>query len=144
MHGSPPHTRGRSAVVRIDKAERGFTPAYAGKMLTGTPASNGLMVHPRIRGEDNSADCRDISLKGSPPHMQVRFTPAYAGKISLHARLNRDAWVHPRIRGEDKAAKGGDAKNKGSPPHTRGRYLPTASKTPMAGFTPAYAGKIPV
>ena len=52
MRGSPPHTRGRLAVVDGDGLGEGFTPAYAGKITIRTRYTHCDWVHPRIRGED--------------------------------------------------------------------------------------------
>ena len=53
--GSPPHTRGRFFIRREVVGVVGFTPAYAGKIVS--PAHRGCCtrVHPRIRGEDARA-----------------------------------------------------------------------------------------
>ena len=91
--GSPPHTRGRSFPVLILAPLRGFTPAYAGKILAGDVPACFSGVHPRIRGEDFSTLILRHLRTGSPPHTRGRseipqispvlsgFTPAYAGKI---------------------------------------------------------------
>ena len=72
-----------------------------------------VMVHPRIRGEDNVKNFSEPMKQGSPPHTRgrfmsalktikaARFTPAYAGKICSAASFLSSSSVHPRIRGED-------------------------------------------
>ena len=91
---------------------------------------------------------------GSPPHTRGRlrlatassaggrFTPAYAGKIFAHDRSRSGSWVHPRIRGEDAQYTATSTRISGSPPHTRGRFDVPPCLLGLAGFTPAYAGKI--
>ena len=71
-----------------------------------------------------------------------RFTPAYAGKIDASGEDTKKWRVHPRIRGEDKRTSRQLAVLMGSPPHTRGRFKWQKARDCMAGFTPAYAGKI--
>ena len=50
--GSPPHTRGRSALYAGIHSDFRFTPAYAGKMVLIRCKLPSAWVHPRIRGED--------------------------------------------------------------------------------------------
>ena len=50
--GSPPHTRGKSALDASDKIHNGITPAYAGKMPLVSRDLVALEDHPRIRGEN--------------------------------------------------------------------------------------------
>ena len=134
--GSPPHTRGRCLPVVLAAPERGFTPAYAGKIGTSIPSASSARVHPRIRGEDKINPAVSAVFVGSPPHTRGRFsrccgicnirrfTPAYAGKIEAETDGNVRIWVHPRIRGEDQGIRVRRAVAPGSPPHTRGRYSP--------------------
>ena len=71
------------------------------------------------------------------------FTPAYAGKIRKEWYESLILRVHPRIRGEDTRRPSAAVHSLGSPPHTRGRSAPAMYAAPQAGFTPAYAGKMP-
>ena len=80
-------------VVKAYSFTSRFTPAYAGKMFSGTITKAGAEVHPRIRGEDPVDLMLPLTVTGSPPHTrgrswkrfadmrETRFTPAYAGKI---------------------------------------------------------------
>ena len=91
--------------------------------------------HPRIRGEHQLSEFKNITDNGSPPHTRgtqyykalmkyhKRITPAYAGNTYniLHfIRLYKD---HPRIRGEHLPNEYIEKMFKGSPPHTRGTPL---------------------
>ena len=152
--GSPPHTRGRYVCSSILIQSSRFTPAYAGKIASGSGSQRTLWVHPRIRGEDLSIFVKKRLIVGSPPHTRgrsslrltgvrlERFTPAYAGKIAAGAPPGCQPWVHPRIRGEDVSALRRLALHLGSPPHTRGRWCSSAPRPGVCRFTPAYAGKM--
>ena len=76
--------------------------------------------------------------------MNQRFTPAYAGKIESIKTGALNPKVHPRIRGEDSVTFVTVSGWVGSPPHTRGRLRGVHDGRVLAGFTPAYAGKIVV
>ena len=152
--GSPPHTRGRYSPTTEAGAAHGFTPAYAGKIVYTVLSLPESRVHPRIRGEDRTGRGLSESHRGSPPHTRGRlrlatassaggrFTPAYAGKIFAHDRSRSGSLVHPRIRGEDAQYTATSTRISGSPPHTRGRFDVPPCLLGLAGFTPAYAGKI--
>ena len=154
LTGSPPHTRGRSRNQRVNRGSKGFTPAYAGKIVHARASVSAFGVHPRIRGEDQRHFEARQYAGGSPPHTRGRwlkklnivqllgFTPAYAGKITSCDRSSRRTQVHPRIRGEDLAMADIGEGDEGSPPHTRGRWGCRAGRKPWMRFTPAYAGKI--
>ena len=91
--GSPPHTRGKSSLVRLKNLHMRITPAYAGKISHPRPWGWGLPDHPRIRGENAALGWDCDKRKGSPPHTRGKsgsglyvlwsegITPAYAGKI---------------------------------------------------------------
>ena len=154
MPGSPPHTRGRFPLSGLSRLDRGFTPAYAGKIRAVPCFPATTKVHPRIRGEDSPARCALCRVSGSPPHTRGRFrfpgcllshsgfTPAYAGKMLQDQLWLWGRWVHPRIRGEDHYARHVTHISRGSPPHTRGRFIAGVNEFLNVRFTPAYAGKI--
>ncbi|SER95533.1 hypothetical protein SAMN05443377_1223 [Propionibacterium cyclohexanicum] len=111
--GSPPHSRGRLAVLPECREEPGLTPAFAGKTHRGSPPTTCRRAHPRIRGEDRYRSVMAEWLVGSPPHSRGRprcghsptrragLTPAFAGKTGRQGRYLRLRSAHPRIRGED-------------------------------------------
>ena len=49
---TPPLTRGRPSMFVRKNLGKGNTPAYAGKTLLAQERGNGLVKHPRLRGED--------------------------------------------------------------------------------------------
>ena len=66
--GSPPHTRGKAADLGKKLADKGITPAHAGKsdgedIFTGCKGD-----HPRTRGEKIHLQYLPLLSQGSPPH----------------------------------------------------------------------------
>ena len=134
MRGSPPHTRGKSALYSRYFAAYRITPAYAGKIAAD--------------------DCQAERTLGSPPHTRGKLgagggherragiTPAYAGKILPFVPVKIVNADHPRIRGENLRVFPRVQPPHGSPPHTRGKYLKLGLFPLVGGITPAYAGKI--
>ena len=98
--------------MKFDKADIGFTPAYAGNTATRRIPFTFRKVHPRIRGEYLSIFVKNCLNMGSPPHTRGirvllgarpagnRFTPAYAGNTLTSDQTSPSYQVHPRIRGE--------------------------------------------
>ena len=90
--GSPPRMRGKAQQVVGGYAEKGITPAYAGKSGEQFPAWRVLQDHPRVCGEKCFSSSSLKYSSGSPPRMRgkgkdvarcrtkSRITPAYAGK----------------------------------------------------------------
>ena len=72
MPGSPPHTRGRYKFSSLGQMLGRFTPAYAGKIAGRHGDGGGVVVHPRIRGEDTAAPSGAPHTAGSPPHTRGR------------------------------------------------------------------------
>ncbi len=152
--GSPPHTRGASAVTGQPADRAGITPAYAGSISGGNGVCRGCRDHPRIRGEHAQHWTDRRRTLGSPPHTRgasfLHFqnssasgiTPAYAGSIPVKRRPSRQKKDHPRIRGEHPSSRLHNCISKGSPPHTRGAFCDNGCRYGFRGITPAYAGSI--
>ena len=68
--GSPPHMRGKVAVLESKRCNFGITPAYAGKSCTEILGKSCPWDHPRICGEKVFRKCNAVSHLGSPPHMR--------------------------------------------------------------------------
>ena len=105
--GSPPLVRERLEDAAVRTADKGITPARAGK----TPLSQGhdftFQDHPRSKGSA----------------LRTRITPARAGKtFFLYSRflVRRD---HPRSCGKDGITKAGFKNRRGSPPLVRERLI---------------------
>ena len=93
--GSPPHMRGKGAVVASVRRAVGITPAHAGKRRRSRQRSPRRRDHPRTCGEKPSLFPPTPGTQGSPPHMRGKeagaggksgqggITPAHAGKRGL-------------------------------------------------------------
>ena len=73
--GSPPHMRGKGAVIVDELVHVGITPAYAGKRGRSPRPAGRRRDHPRVCEEKAALKARVAVPSGS--------TPAYAGKRSL-------------------------------------------------------------
>ena len=133
ISGSPPHARGRPALLFRRFPDFGITPACAGKTQSAPSARSATPDHPRMRGEDRGSMRAGLSVQGSPPHARGRqmgtrsqhlghgITPACAGKTPT-AKIGRPRTPdHPRMRGEDGRHSRLRSIRPGSPPHARGR-----------------------
>ena len=110
---TPPLTRGRRKVAHPENFRHGNTPAYAGKTWNPHAMRAGKGKHPRLRGEDYSAERQGKREAETPPLTRGRQfgtyvrliwdgnTPAYAGKTQFASAWRRAPWKHPRLRGED-------------------------------------------
>ena len=90
-HGSSPLTRGTQQKNCLQGHHLRFIPAYAGNSSISSTSSNGLTVHPRLRGELCLISTGRRLLIGSSPLTRgtrlnqffnifsQRFIPAYAG-----------------------------------------------------------------
>ena len=110
--GSPPHARGKEALIPANLCRERITPARAGKRLCRRACSRWCWDHPRTRGEKVSWFSNAGRYAGSPPHARgkalhdrryiscPRITPARAGKSNKNARRINHGQDHPRTRGE--------------------------------------------
>ena len=81
--GSPPHARGRPALLFRRFPDFGITPACAGKTQSAPSARSATPDHPRMRGEDFTPKSRALYVWGSPPHARGRLHPKIAGVVCL-------------------------------------------------------------
>ena len=68
--GSPPHMRGKAVWKDIKRAEKGITPAHAGKRLRHGRWTECPWDHPRTCGEKMYKEKEQVLEMGSPPHMR--------------------------------------------------------------------------
>ena len=153
MLGSPPRMRGKAVWGGASALHTGITPAYAGKRGSTTSWRAGRWDHPRVCGEKRLQTIWVCLPRGSPPRMRGKgswrlplslvlgITPAYAGKRLLVFFGFADDWDHPRICGEKQSKTRSFTSTWGSPPHMRGKAASVTLAEPLAGITPAYAGK---
>ena len=95
--GSPPHVRGKAGVVLRCLADKGITPACAGKRKEYEKGIDKNEDHPRMCGEKAKVTSSPGSMMGSPPHVRGKavdllaggehggITPACAGKRTCPA-----------------------------------------------------------
>jgi len=145
--------RGRLQERVARSAEKGTTPAHAGKTTSTREASTPASDHPRACGEDVAVVGDVFAEAGPPPRMRGRphrqgrhrlrrrTTPAHAGKTRSSGRLLLVARDHPRACGEDLGGIARDGAPVGPPPRMRGRLVQQLQDTTEGGTTPAHAGK---
>ena len=66
-YGSPPPTRGKQSILNCNTRNCRITPAYAGKTSTVTFVTLPDRDHPRLRGENVTAELAVLIAVGSPP-----------------------------------------------------------------------------
>ena len=125
--------RGKAIQTSARPAERGITPAHAGKSRASWPLRSAwLGSPPHMRGKGTAE---------SLTRFKCRITPAHAGKrVEAAGQIdgNRD---HPRTCGEKFEAAYKLAYPPGSPPHMRGKVFSHTAKQRRLRITPAHAGK---
>ena len=92
LEGSPPHVRGKAALLANPIVWLGITPACAGKSPNRLPVLHLSRDHPRMCGEKEGVKTMWLIDWGSPPHVRGKdikgecayvsggITPACAGK----------------------------------------------------------------
>ena len=130
-----------------------ITPAYAGKRTLTCCTSPAWEDHPRLCGEKEPIEPRELRIPGSPPPMRGkaehfpteikrhRITPAYAGKSSSLPSVFATIMDHPRLCGEKHNCRSPALRPEGSPPPMRGKVEVMQIMTDLTRITPAYAGK---
>ena len=115
--------------------------------------TNGIVAHPRSRGENPRPAIRTATRPGSSPltrgkpgeyparRGRGRLIPAHAGKTVSLTALTASRTAHPRSRGENTT--GGDALAalRGSSPLTRGKHMPAPFMYRDPGSSPLTRGK---
>ena len=153
--GSPPRVRGKVNSFAEASSQKGITPAYAGKSMSGHSDKLTNGDHPRVCGEKEPELPCVGSMMGSPPRMRGkvqglidginkgRITPAYAGKSARSCERVSRGWDHPRVCGEKSCKFKHHRYHLGSPPRMRGKGASLGAVFADGGITPAYAGKRP-
>ena len=131
--GSSPRVRGKQALPRLQAAQPGLIPAYAGKTLECDLHVRRSSAHPRVCGENGRADLAYPVLGGSSPRVRGKRTvherpwmttgliPACAGKTSTPTSRPCPPRAHPRVCGENSAASCHVSSKLGSSPRVRGK-----------------------
>ena len=151
--GSSPRARGTERRRGRNSPSSRFIPARAGNGAEQPTTGFQVAVHPRARGERETASGIARRLAGSSPRARGtgqprppvggdgRFIPARAGNGAPPPRRRRPTPVHPRARGERQGAETrGDVKA-GSSPRARGTVAaPPRRRARRGRFIPARAG----
>ena len=80
--GSPPHMRGKVAVLAFGGLCAGITPAHAGKRTVNSDHPRTCGDHPRTCG-DHPRTCGEKFMSQYKLYLSERITPAHAGKRKL-------------------------------------------------------------
>ena len=110
-----------------------ITPACAGKSTGCQNRRQSVQDHPRMCGEKLHADVFCNNCEGSPPHVR--------GKAGACTHGQARHWDHPRVCGEKVFLSVPATSVLGSPPRMRGKAALFPVGLPIAGITPACAGK---
>ena len=153
--GSSPRARG-TLTKRCRRWFRvRFIPACAGNACAAVARPRFSPVHPRVRGERDPNEVRQVQADGSSPRARGthtsarcracswRFIPACAGNALENARPVGVVSVHPRVRGERPPQKRQTLASIGSSPRARGTLMPLLILFTMWRFIPACAGNAP-
>ena len=145
--------RGKRRLRTTCCADRGITPADAGKTLR-MPFSTSLSAdHPRRCGENLNLVKAARWNVGSPPQVRgklpasampkpdIRITPAGAGKTLDEIFSCSKPQDHPRRCGENSMELIQNAYQGGSPPQVRGKRFFSPAALTGKRITPAGAGK---
>ena len=111
--GSSPLTRGKRAAELFEVAVEGLIPAHAGKTRSALSLGFRAGAHPRSRGENIAAMCKENGYQGSSPLTRGKpmvgsslpsswgLIPAHAGKTGIFDGVFDLPRAHPRSRGEN-------------------------------------------
>ena len=133
--GSPPRMRGKPVPLYQPNADRGITPAHAGKTCSQGRRAQCSRDHPRACGENVDDVLAKGGQQGSPPRMrgkllefdspafQIGITPAHAGKTPQNWMWTWWGRDHPRACGENTMNSYQAGKKLGSPPRMRGKHF---------------------
>ena len=134
-------------------AQRGITPARAGKTLAAGVRQRNGWDHPRACGENLALPSALCPSGGSPPRVRgkhvllpakmqpARITPARAGKTDRGGGARDRRKDHPRACGENEIPGDKPQRLVGSPPRVRGKLDRNAAQRGIHRITPARAGK---
>ena len=129
-----------------------FTPTCVGTTCSKRWTSDGISVHPHVRGDDVPKDDVGRRCAGSPPrawgrqrprrrpYSRQRFTPTCVGTTGAPPDCSGVHAVHPHVRGDDASLDKRFADVRGSPPRAWGRRQSGPFGAHVARFTPTCVG----
>ena len=154
--GSSPPARGTHPGAPAKSFQGRFIPACAGNTADNLVDLGHAAVHPRLRGEHESARPRRLSKFGSSPPARgtpavnivrdetTRFIPACAGNTWAIRQRDGPRAVHPRLRGEHPILRLWALSRTGSSPPARGTQVRDTVVSRPPRFIPACAGNTSV
>ena len=129
--GSPPHTRGKSALPPDGNLSLRSTPAHAGNCpVLRNPGRNAA---PRITPA-RAGNCPVLRNPGR--NAAPRITPACAGKRRPSHVYSQPFWDHPCLCTEKICYEAPEDEKNGSPPPMRGKDLRLIAAVGILGITP--------
>ena len=133
LAGSSPRVRGKPPPTMPSDRSVGLIPACAGKTLNNADQVANVRAHPRVCGENLSAECGLSGSEGSSPRVR--------GKLRWAIGVGWADRAHPRVCGENLRPLGPKETFHGSSPRVRGKPG-MYTKNPVEGrLIPACAGK---
>ncbi|ABC22143.1 conserved hypothetical protein [Rhodospirillum rubrum ATCC 11170] len=150
--GSSPRVRGTGCRFGKCGSLGRFIPACAGNSWRQEPQLTPQAVHPRVCGEQWSANPWVAAVTGSSPRVRGtdfdfsrlrcvnRFIPACAGNSPVVSERTLSRTVHPRVCGEQPLGTGAGAGCSGSSPRVRGTGAAALANAQRGRFIPACAG----
>ena len=111
----------------------GLIPACAGKTLNNADQVANVRAHPRVCGENLSAECGLSGSEGSSPRVR--------GKLRWAIGVGWADRAHPRVCGENLRPLGPKETFHGSSPRVRGKPAASGTERNVSRLIPACAGK---
>ena len=133
----------------------GIIPACAGSTYPKCFGRSRRGDHPRMCGEHDKLDYKELVQQGSSPHVRgapygrcmrglaTGIIPACAGSTRSVSAGVTSRWDHPRMCGEHPIIGGFVGFEQGSSPHVRGALQSSRMAMMVIGIIPACAGSTP-
>ena len=148
-----PACAGKTKWTYNPHSKKGLIPACAGKTVFTSLGPAQRPAHPRVCGENYSADSIIRTLEGPSPRVRgkllppgdpnraARLIPACAGKTGRCGRGAHRAEAHPRVCGENCYSRHVGEDDSGSSPRVRGKPRGWYAAPRPPRLIPACAGK---
>ena len=148
-----PACAGKTKWTYNPHSKKGLIPACAGKTVFTSLGPAQRPAHPRVCGENYSADSIIRTLEGPSPRVRgkllppgdpnraARLIPACAGKTFSAPAFGLCRSAHPRVCGENPGAVVLDEPALGSSPRVRGKRRSRHASQRSSRLIPACAGK---
>src|SRR5690606_25062332 len=113
--GPPSDVWGRPGATRRCRDRNRDTPTRVGTTIEGEIVDEDDAVHQHARGDDDAADQRSMTERGTPPRAwgrpilccarckNRRYTPTRVGTTCYRSKIRKMSAVHPHARGDDRS-----------------------------------------